>query len=245
MDSEFSKGDSMKKGTLYLVPSLLGDTPVRNSIPDYNLTLLSRITYFIVEEVRSARRFLKKAIPSLTIDDLQFLIFNEHTAPEEVSSFIQPLLEGNDVGLLSEAGLPCVADPGTELIRLAHDSGIRVIPLVGPSSLMLALMASGFNGQNFCFSGYLPVDKNQRIKQLRELERNLYKDDQTQIFIEAPYRNIQIFQAVLEACRDTTRLCLATELTTTNESIQVKSVKEWKGKHPDIEKKPTVFLLYH
>lgn len=235
----------MKKGTLYLIPALLGESPVQNNLPEYNIEIISRLRYFIVEEVRTARRFLKKASPTLSIDSLQFLLFNEHTPAENLSSFLEPLENGYDTGLLSEAGLPCVADPGAGIIRMAHESNIRICPLVGPSSLMLALMASGFNGQNFSFCGYLPIDKIARAKFLKELEKNIFGQDQTQIFIEAPYRNIQVFQAILENCREGTLLGIATELTTPAESIAVKTVKNWKGKKPDIDKKPTVFLLYH
>ncbi len=235
----------MNKGTLYLIPSLLGESPVQQAVPESNLEIIRRLNYFIVEEVRSARRFLKKASPSLEIDGLQFFVFNEHSPVDNLSSFLEPLNNGHDMGLLSEAGLPCVADPGSGILRIAHEADIRICPMVGPSSLMLALMASGFNGQNFSFTGYLPIDKAVRMKRLKELERNIYTLDQTQIFIEAPYRNIQVFQAILESCREGTLLCLATELTTAEESIIVKPVRNWKGKHPDIDKKPTVFLLYH
>ena len=235
----------MNKGTLYLIPSLLGESPVQQAVPESNLEIIRRLNYFIVEEVRTARRFLKKTSPSLDINGLQFFIFNEHTPADNLSSFLEPLNNGHDMGLLSEAGLPCVADPGSGILRIAHEADIRICPMVGPSSLMLALMASGFNGQNFSFTGYLPIDKAVRMKRLKELERNIYTLDQTQIFIEAPYRNIQVFQAILESCREGTLLCLATELTTAEESIIVKTVRNWKGKHPDIDKKPTVFLLYH
>jgi 16S rRNA (cytidine1402-2'-O)-methyltransferase len=235
----------MKKGILYLIPSLIGDSPVNHSIPDYNHEIIRKLNHFIVEEIRSARRFLRKTSPTLPIDDLNFLLFNEHTNPDEIPFFLEPLMQGHDVGLLSEAGLPCVADPGATILRSAHSAGIRIIPLVGPSSLMLALMSSGFNGQNFSFSGYLPVEKKLRMKRIKELERNIMTMDQTQIFIEAPYRNIQVFRAVLETCHDNTLLCLATDLTASSESIAVDTVKNWKGKHPDMEKRPTVFLLYH
>ena len=235
----------MKKGILYLIPASLGESPVKNVIPEYNIEIIRRLKYFIVEEVRTARRFLKKTSPALAIDELQFLIFNEHTLQENLSSFLEPLVNGNDAGLLSEAGLPCVADPGSGILRIAHEANIQICPLVGPSSLMLALMASGFNGQNFSFIGYLPIDKSTRAKRLKELERNIYSLDQTQIFIETPYRNIQVFQAIIENCREGTLLCLATELTTIAESIVVNTVGNWRGKQPAIDKKPTVFLLFH
>lgn len=235
----------MKKGTLFLIPSLISDSPVNYSVPEYNLEVIRKIKIFIVEEIRSVRRFLKKTTPGISIDELRFLIFNEHTQEEEISSFLTPLLEGEDMGLISEAGLPCVADPGGPILRAAHLAGIRIRPLVGPSSLMLALMASGFNGQNFSFLGYLPVDKKERSRKIKEVEKNCQALNQTQIFIEAPYRNQQLFRAILETCHDNTLLCLATDLTSGSESVVVRTIRDWRGKYPDIEKKPTVFLLYH
>ena len=148
------------------------------------------------------------------------------------------------MGLLSEAGTPCIADPGAEIVRLAHQNNITVIPLTGPSSLLLSLMASGFNGQNFVFHGYLPIEKNSRVKKIREIEKSVYTNDQTQVFIEAPYRNLQLFKAITEVCADNTMLCIATDLTMESEAITVKSVRFWKDKNPDIHKKPTIFLLY-
>jgi 16S rRNA (cytidine1402-2'-O)-methyltransferase len=234
----------MKKGTLYLIPSFLGETPADTVFPAVNRTIIQQITYYIVEEIRTARRFLKKICPEIEIDKLTFIAYNEHTNFTESVSFIEPLLNGFDVGIISEAGTPCVADPGSLIVRLAHESGIRIVPLVGPNSILLALMASGFNGQQFVFHGYLPIDKTARIKKLREIEQDIYKKDQTQIFIETPYRNIQLLQAITENCRESTMLCLAVSLTTSEESIVSLPLKAWKTKKPDINKKPVVFLLY-
>jgi 16S rRNA (cytidine1402-2'-O)-methyltransferase len=232
------------RGTLYLIPSTIGETPVEKVIPGYNMTVIGSLKYFIVEEIRTARRFLKQVSPGIDLNTVVFFINNEHSKENDLSSCIEPLFNGSDMGLLSEAGMPCVADPGAEIVKLAHDHNIRVIPLIGASSLLLSLMASGFNGQNFVFHGYLPIDKINRIKKIREIEKSIFTNNQTQIFIEAPYRNIQLFEAITEACSDNTRLCIATDLTMESEVIKVQTIRNWKGKHPDIHKKPTVFLMY-
>jgi 16S rRNA (cytidine1402-2'-O)-methyltransferase len=235
----------MKKGTLYLIPSLLGESPADAVFPSANREIIRKVKYFIVEEIRTSRRFLKIVCPEIEIDELTFMIYNEHSDNIDASSFLGPLMNGEDAAILSEAGSPCVADPGSLVVRLAHESGIRVVPLVGPSSILLALMASGFNGQQFVFHGYLPIDKPARIRRLREIEQDIHKKDQTQVFIETPYRNLQLLQAITEICQPSTLLCLATSLTTPQESIITLPIKEWKKKKPDINKKPTVFLLYH
>jgi 16S rRNA (cytidine1402-2'-O)-methyltransferase len=234
----------MKKGTLYLIPSLLGESQADAVFPSANREIVSKVRYFIVEEIRTARRFLKKVCPEIDIDSLTFTLYNEHSSSIDISSFLEPLLKGEDAGIISEAGIPCVADPGSLVVRLAHESGIRVVPLVGPSSILLALMASGFNGQQFVFHGYLPIDKPARARRLREIEQEILKKDQTQVFIETPYRNLQLLQAITETCQESTLLCIATSLTTSEESIITLPIKEWKKKKPDINKKPTVFLLY-
>lgn len=234
----------MIKGALYLIPSLLGESPVDSVFPPENKKIISRIKYFIVEEIRTARRFLKKISPEIEIDSLTFTLYNEHTHAADAASMLLPLLNGEDAGIISEAGTPCVADPGSRVVQLAHQSGIQVVPLVGPSSLLLALMASGFNGQQFVFHGYLPIEKPARTKKLKEIEQDIIKKDQTQIFIETPYRNLQLLQAITEACLDSTLLCIATSLTTSEETVITLPVKDWKKKKPDINKKPAVFLLY-
>ncbi len=232
------------KGTLYLIPSLLGDTPAARAIPPENTERLSTIRHFIVEEVRTARRFLRACIPDFPIDASSFLVYNEHTAGEDLSFYLEPLEKGSDAGLLSEAGIPCVADPGAAIVRAAHERGIRVRPLPGPSSLLLALAASGFNGQHFLFHGYLPVDRDGRTRKIRELEKAIYALDQTQIFIETPYRNQALFRSLLSACRDGTRLCIAEGLTTDEESVRVNSIAAWKRGDPGPGRRPAVFLLY-
>jgi 16S rRNA (cytidine1402-2'-O)-methyltransferase len=234
----------MKKGTLYLIPSLLGESQPDSVFPPANKEIIRSIKYFIVEEIRTARRFLKKMCPEINIDSLNFTIYNEHTASIETAVFFEALINGQDTGIISEAGTPCVADPGSLLVKLAHESGIRVVPLVGPSSILLALMASGFNGQHFVFHGYLPIEKPARTRRLREIEADIYKKDQTQVFIETPYRNIQVLQTIIETCQETTLLCVATSLTTSEEHVITLPVREWKKKKPELNKKPTVFLLY-
>lgn len=233
------------KSTLYLIPSLLGKASPKEIIPAANIKIIEDLSYFIVEDVRSARRFLKKLLPVINIDRLTFNILNEHTRPEEIPSMLGPLQEGHDIGLISEAGLPCVADPGSLLVSLAHQNGIRVTPLIGPSSLFLALMASGFNGQNFAFTGYLPIDKKERRMKIKELEASVYQYDQTQIFIETPYRNKHLLDSLLETCKPHTRICIAVDLTLPSELIISQTVQEWKRiKSLDFHKRPAVFLLY-
>jgi 16S rRNA (cytidine1402-2'-O)-methyltransferase len=237
--------DRKMKGKLYLIPSTLGDVPSSGSLPEINLRIIEKLRYFVVEDVRTARRFLKKILPAINIDGLSFQILDEHTKPDNVSSFLEPALEGKDMGLLSEAGLPCIADPGALLVSLAHENGVKIVPLTGPSSVFLALMASGFNGQNFAFSGYLPIDKKEKAAKIRELEALAYQQDQTQIFIETPYRNQQMMEALVETCRLQTRICIAVNLTMPDEMILTRTAGQWKmTKWPDIQKKPAVFLLY-
>jgi 16S rRNA (cytidine1402-2'-O)-methyltransferase len=233
------------KGTLYLFPATLGDSPIDRNLPSHHLQILINLRHFIVEDLRSARRFLKKACPDTVIDELSFSLLNEHTPGNEIPGLLGPAKEGHDLGLLSEAGLPCVADPGSALVALAHEAGIRVVPLVGPSSIFLALMASGMNGQNFAFHGYLPVEKRERVQRIHQLENEAFLKDQTQIFIETPYRNIQLLESLLQACKPDTRLCVAVNLTLEDEWIISQPVAKWRGKGlPDIGKKPAVFLLY-
>jgi 16S rRNA (cytidine1402-2'-O)-methyltransferase len=231
-------------GKLYLIPSLIGDSLITKVIPDFNMNLIVRLKYFIVEEIKTARRFLKKISPGIDLDEIQFFVNNEHSKFEEQLLSINPLLNGTDTGLLSEAGMPCIADPGAVIVKLAHQNYIKVVPLIGASSLLLSLMASGFNGQNFVFHGYLPIDKISRIKKIREIEKSVYTHNQTQIFIEAPYRNIQLFHSITETCSDDTLLCVASDLTMESEKIDVRPIRNWRGKLPDIHKRPTVFLLY-
>ena len=227
------------------MPTVLNIDPVEDSLPASNINRISGLRYFIVEELRTARRFLRKAGVTSDFVDFHFLLFNEHSDKIHLEQYIEPLLKGHDMGILSEAGMPCIADPGSEIVRLAHLHKINVVPLTGPSSIFLALMGSGFNGQNFVFHGYLPIDKKARSKKIKEMEQDSLSKDQTQVFIETPYRNIQLLHAIAETCQPSMLLCTATNLTTENESIRVRSIKEWKNDIPDINKQPTVFLLYH
>lgn len=231
-------------GTLYLIPTALGGIEASAVLPGATLRALSRLTNFIVENPKAARQFLKAVGYPHPLQDLDFRTLDEHTPEPRLPELLAPLLASRDCGLLSEAGCPAVADPGAALIRLAHAHGIRVVPLVGPSAVLLALMSSGMNGQRFVFHGYLPVDKEQRRGKLRDLERDSLREDRTQIFIEAPYRNQSLLQAVLETCRDDILLCLATELTLPTETILTRTIAAWRTKPPDLNRRPTVFLLY-
>lgn len=229
---------------LFLIPSMLGETEPQQVIPAYNQELILHIRHYIVENVRTARRFLKKSNPHIQIDDLLFNELNKHTRPEELASFLQPLAQGLPVGLLSEAGCPAIADPGAAIVALAQQKNYPVVPLVGPSSILLALMGSGFNGQNFAFQGYLPIDVAARTERIKTLETRMYTEHQTQLFIETPYRNNKLAEELLRICRPATRLCLAANLTCEDEYIQTRTIKEWTGKLPDLNKKPTLFLIY-
>jgi 16S rRNA (cytidine1402-2'-O)-methyltransferase len=233
----------MDKGNLFLIPTPLGETGFEAGLPAVNLRILQGIDTFIVEELRTARRFLRKAGYHKDFETVTFFILNEHTPDEEVVTMLEKTITGHNTGLLSEAGLPCIADPGHSVVRMAHQKGIKVIPLTGPSSLMLALMASGLNGQNFIFHGYLPVKPNERLKALRELENAAAKCNQTQIFIETPYRNLQMLESIVSTCHPSMTLCIAVDLTLTTEWIKSMTIKEWKKQKPDIQKRPAVFLL--
>ena len=230
-------------GTLYLIPVTLGDSPVQHVIPVYVIDMLNRLDHFIVEDLRSARRYLKSAGVEKSIDSLSFYLLNEHTKEQAMEDLLSILTAGNDAGLLSEAGVPAVADPGSGLISLAHQQHIRVAPLAGPSSILMALMASGMNGQSFCFHGYLPVKKPQRAASLRKIEKIALETGETQIFMETPYRNMKLLEDIVSNCRDHTRLCIAADISLATESIHTRTIREWKGKLPDIHKRPAVFLL--
>lgn len=234
----------MPSGTLYLFPVTLGETEVSLVIPQGNIELIKNITLFIAEDAKNARRFLKQCnYPDISKAEISEL--NVHTRAGEVSSLLQPLTEGNNVGLLSDAGCPGIADPGAEVVKLAHRKNIKVVPLVGPSSIVLSIMASGFNGQNFAFNGYLPIEKPQRSKKIKELEQLAYKNDQSQFFIETPYRNTALFDDLLANLKPETLLCLGIDLSTRNEKLLSRPVSEWKkGPRPELNKIPTVFGIY-
>ncbi len=231
-------------GILYLIPAPLGYGDISHVVPLGVKRIVATLDTFIVENAKTARQYLAELGLSAPLRHIQLEVLNEHTRPDELKALLKPLLSGKNVGLMSEAGCPAVADPGADLIKLAHANRIRVVPLAGPSAILLALMASGLNGQRFAFHGYLPVTETERRKKIAELEKNSQALDQTQIFIEAPYRNRKLLQSLLETCQDTTLLCLATDITLAGESIATKRIKEWKSGLPDINKRPTVFLLY-
>lgn len=232
-------------GTLYLIPVPLGPpTAPEESLPASVLSTVRPLAHFIVEQPKSARAFLKAIATDVPLQELQLAELNEHTPPEALERLLLPLRAGHDVGLLAEAGCPAVADPGANLVALAQREDIRVVPLIGPSSLLLALMASGLNGQRFAFHGYLPAKESERTRALRDLESESRKRRQTQIWIETPYRNRQLFTTALEVCDPGTRLTLATDLTLSGESVVTRTIREWKEQAPPaIERRPTVFLL--
>lgn len=230
------------KGSLYLIPSPLGENEPREVLPEPVLGRARSLKTFVVEEVRTARRYLSKAGLKGHIDELKFFTLNEHTSPEEVEELIKIFDEG-DAGLITEAGLPAVADPGAQLVALCHRHGIKVVPLVGPSSLMLALMASGLDGQSFAFCGYLPAKTEERRKAIRIVEKRSSELHQTQIFIETPYRNDSLMKDLVEACHPTTRICIAADITLPSETIMTKSASLWRKSLPVIGKRPCVFLI--
>lgn len=231
------------KGKLYLIPSPLGDYDPEVVIPAPTLELLQRIGCYVVEEVRTARRYLSRAGLKGHIQELEFHILNEHTSAAEVERLVALFEDGRDVGLISEAGLPAVADPGSALVALCHRHGIEVVPQVGPSSLMMALMASGLNGQSFSFCGYLPAKTEERRSAIKSIEKTSQSKRQTQIFIETPYRNDAMFSDLLQSCRPSTRICIAADITMPDEFIRTKTVAEWKKENPIIGKRPCVFLM--
>lgn len=230
------------KYPIYLIPTQIAPGDVSETLPPYNTQIINQIKHFIVENERTARRQLIVMGIETAIDELRFYTLNKHTSIEEMTSFLNKINEG-PIGLLSEAGLPAIADPGSEIVKLAHQKGIRVIPLVGPSSLFLALMASGMNGQQFCFHGYLPVKKPDLAKTLKELERKANLQNETQIFIEAPYRNNQLLQQLVSICLPTTRICIAANIASADEMIQTKTAAQWSKSMPNLHKQPVVFLM--
>lgn len=228
---------------LYLIPTTLGDSPLERIMPPFNYDVINTIRHFIVEDVRTARRFLKKVNPSVNIDELIFFVLNQHTTAQEISGFLRPMTEGNDMGVISEAGCPAVADPGADIVAMAQQKNFTVVPLVGPSSILLALMGSGFNGQSFAFNGYLPVQPADRVKTLRRLEQRAIAENQSQLFIETPYRNMKMLADIIDTCQPNTKLCIAADITLDTEFIKTKTVREWKSTLPDLNKRPTIFLF--
>jgi 16S rRNA (cytidine1402-2'-O)-methyltransferase len=234
----------MPAGTLYLIPVPLADDAAVQSFTPYLIQTINQISEYIVENEKTARKFLKQA--GLTTPQSQLIIhdYGKHNRNADLKEFFTGLLAGKDAGLMSEAGCPGVADPGAEIVAEAHRRGIKIVPLVGPSSILLALMASGFNGQSFTFHGYLPIDKIERSKRVKDLEVQAEHFSQTQLFIETPFRNDSLLAEVLKSCKSNTRLCIACNLTAPDELVQTKTIAEWKKQLPELHKKPTIFLLY-
>ncbi len=230
---------------LYLIPVTLGDTPLNKVLPAHNTNVILSIRHFIVEEIRTARRFLKQVDRNINIDELSFYPMGKHADAALFSRYLEPLRKGEDVGIISEAGCPAVADPGADIVSIAQREGLKVVPLVGPSSILLAVMASGFNGQSFAFHGYLPIDTSDRAKRLKQLEARAHAENQTQLFIETPYRNAKLFADICTACSPRTRLCVAAGLTTEQEYIHTQTITEWKRSGlPELGKIPAIFLIY-
>ena len=231
-------------GTLYLIPVTLGDDMVQHVIPDYVLNVARKLETFVVESEKSARHFLSTIKTLKPVRELNLHLLNEHTDMKILPDLLAPLLAGQNVGLMSDAGCPAVADPGAQLVQLAHKKGIRVVPLVGPSSILLSLMASGLNGQQFAFLGYLPVEKLQRNQKLKEIEKRSASQKETQLFIETPYRNQAMLDAILQTCHAQTQLCIACDVSLDSEMIVTKSIASWKSSAPiDIHKRPCLFLM--
>lgn len=234
----------MGPGKIYLFPSLLSQCAPAEVLPQRNIDILRRVRYFVVEELRTARRFLKACDRSIDIDALHFEVLNEHTPAAAVEAMLAPAAEGHDIGIISEAGCPAVADPGADLVAVAQRRGIEVVPLVGPSSILLSLMASGFNGQSFAFSGYLPIDARQRSAALKQMERDIHTRRQTQIFIETPYRNNKLVAELVSSLPPSMLLCVAADITAPAQSIVTRPLSQWKTAKYDYNKRPAIFLLY-
>ena len=229
---------------LYLIPVTLGETTVEQVLPSYNHEVIMGIRHFVVENIRSARRFLRQTDKAFPIDDSTFYEMGKHADEKLFSSYLQPLREGKPVGVISEAGCPAVADPGADIVSIAQREGLRVVPLVGPNSMIMAVMSSGLGGQTFAFNGYLPVEPADRTKRLKALETRAWTEGQTQLFIETPYRNQKMFQSLLAALRPQTRLCIAAGITTKDEYIRTLRISDWKKEVlPDLSKVPAIFLI--
>tara|TARA_R110002073_G_scaffold40547_5_gene115069 strand:- start:181788 stop:182501 length:714 start_codon:yes stop_codon:yes gene_type:complete len=233
-----------QKGKLYLIPTTIGDNEPLEVLPISVKQIIEKITHYIVENEKSARRFIKKISPRKSQPGLQIYKLDKFTEVLETQHYLDACLRGEDVGLLSEAGVPAVADPGAIIVQMAHQKDIRVVPLVGPSSIILALMSSGFNGQNFAFNGYLPIDKADRKKAIKQLEKLSFEKKQSQLFIETPYRNEKMLSDLLQSLAADTDLCIAADITLPTEYIRTMPVKDWKNAKPDLHKKPAIFIIY-
>ncbi|MFW6224287.1 MAG: SAM-dependent methyltransferase [Bacteroidota bacterium] len=235
----------MEKGTIYLLPTLLSDSHPESVLPPEVVRRMHALRFFAVENIRTARRYLIKSGMPVPVDEITFVEYSKKTPDNELMDIMMEVIQGKDLGVLSESGLPCIADPGSRIVEKAHQFGVKTVPFTGPSSILLGLMASGFSGQSFSFHGYLPIDDKKRDNRLRLLEKLVYREDQTQIFIETPYRNMKMFKAMLKVLSASTRISLGIELTGKNEQIMTYSVGEWKKmKVPPIHKRNVIFLIY-
>lgn len=232
------------KGKLYLIPTTLGDTSALEVLPISVKKVVEMVNHYIVENEKAARRSIKAIVAGKSQPSLQLKLLNKFTEATEIPSFLQPCLEGIHVGLLSDAGVPGVADPGADVVKIAHQKGIQVIPLVGPSSILMAIMASGMNGQNFAFNGYLPIEQKQRKMELKRLEKLSFDTGQTQSFIETPYRNDKMLQDIVNTVKPETQVCVACDITLSTEYILTKSAAEWKANMPELQKRPAIFIIH-
>ena len=231
------------RASLFLIPVTLGDTEHRRVLPEYNRDVILSIRHFIVENVRTARRFLKKVEPGIVIDDLTFYELNKHTSPEQVAGYLAPLAKGESVGVISEAGCPAIADPGADVVAIAQRKDYPVVPLVGPSSILMSVMGSGFNGQSFAFHGYLPIDASERTNTIKNWRKNLFRASDAIVYRDS-LPEYKLAEELIRTCRPSTKLCIASNITCEDEYIHTRPVKEWAGKVPDLSKKPTIFLIY-
>ena len=234
----------MPKGKLYLIPTTISENTQDTVITQQIKSVISSLDYFLVENVRTARRYISSLKLGLTIEDLQFEVLDKKTKDAELERVTKPLLNGKSVGIISESGCPGIADPGAKAVELAHKNGIQVVPLSGPSSIFMALMASGFSGQSFVFHGYIPIDKKDRILKIKEMESDAIKKYQTQIFMDTPYRNEKLLNDILASCNTATLLSIARDVTGDREFIQTKTMKDWKKSKPKLNKIPVIFSLY-
>lgn len=233
----------MTTAKVYLIPSLLGESPYNRVLPEFNLEVIRSINTFVVENEKSARKFIKQVCPEKVQADLDLYILDKDTDAQELFELVKLLDQGKTIGIISEAGLPAVADPGSQLVKVAQDKKIQVVPLVGPSSILMALMASGMNGQNFAFHGYLPIDKNERKKRLGQLEAESSKTGIAQIFMETPYRNNQMIDDLTKILRADTKICVACDITLETEDIRTRSIKDWKKEDYDFHKRPAIYVM--
>lgn len=235
---------SKNKGKLYLIPTTLGENEPLEVLPLSVKKIVEGLNFFIVENEKSARRFVKKITPRKSQSSLKLFLLDKYTDDSETLRYLDPCLQGVNIGLLSEAGVPAIADPGASIVMLAHKKNINVVPLVGPSSITMAMMSSGLNGQNFAFNGYLPIEKEERKKSIKELEKLSKTKNQSQIFIETPYRNEKMFSELKQSLTPSTLLCIATDITLSSEMIKTMSINDWKGQTVDLHKKPTIFIIH-